>query len=253
MVYRVYPAIKMNHKFICISILVLLMSSCISQRKVIYLQGPAEDLVTHKKNQYTIRPHDILQITISSLNPQVSEFFNLKQDGSAPGLGGYMVNDSGYIYMPVLDSLLVKGLTIAQIQSKLQRSIREHVTDATVIVKLANFTITVLGEVKAPGHLSFQGDEVTILQAIGMAGDITDLGNKKKVRLIRKEGDASRFVNLDLTDRAIMTSQYFYLQPNDVLYVEALKAKNYKQNVSQLSLVFGFVSLFFLVLNVVRN
>jgi polysaccharide biosynthesis/export protein len=252
MAYRLHPANKMNLKFLYIGIFTLFMFSCVPQRKVIYLQGTSEDLIAYKKIQYTIHAHDVLLITISSLNPQVSEFFNLKQDKDK-GADGYMVNDLGYIYLPVLDSLFVKGQTTAQIQSNLQRAIREHVTDATVVVKMANFNVTVLGEVGNPGHLSFQGEEINILQAIGMAGDISDFGNKKKVRLIRKEGEGNKFINLDLTDRAIMNSPYFYLQPNDVIYVEPLKAKNFKLNISQLSLVVGLASLFFLVLNVVKN
>lgn len=239
--------------FIC---LVLSIISCIPQKKVIYLQNTkdhAENVFSHTKNQYKIRPHDNLLITVSSINPQVTEFFNLKQDVSKSGLNTYLVNHHGYIYMPVLDSFMVKDMTVLEIQASIQKSIREHVTDATVIVKLGNFNVAVVGEVGNPGVHSFEGDELSILEALGMAGDISDFGNKTKVILIRKEGDASKFVELDLTRRNIVSSEYYYLKPNDIIYVEPLKAKNYKLNAGQLTLLVGLSSFILLILNLLKN
>jgi polysaccharide export outer membrane protein len=243
-------------KYFIIIIFISILTSCIPQKKVIYLQnkkGTTQDFLSHTKSQYRINAHDHLLITISSLNPQVTEFFNLKQDINKSGINTYLVNDQGYIYMPVLDSVLVKGLTIMDIQINLQKAIREHVTDATVVVKLGSFTVTVLGEVGNPGVQNTNGDELTILQALGLAGDISDFGNKKKITLIRKEGEATRFVNLDLTQRDIVASEYFYLKPNDVIYVQPLKAKNYKLNAGQLTLLIGLSSFLLLLLNLIKN
>lgn len=252
--YILFSKMTLN-QLITVCVLNLLTFSCIPHRKVTYMQeapGKGEVQVQHKKMQYKIRPQDNLHIAITSLNPQVSEFFNLKSEGDKETLKGYTVNDSGYIYMPVLDSVKVKDMTISEIQYTLQKTIREHVTDATVIVRLASFNIVVLGEVASPGLLSYDGEELTIIKAIGLAGDISDFGNKKKVRLIRKEGNASKFVTLDLTSRDILSSEYYYLNPEDVIYVEALRAKNYRLNVGQLSLIVGLASFVLLVINAVK-
>jgi polysaccharide export outer membrane protein len=242
--------------FIMFFLMALGMISCIPQKKVIYLHeksNGSQDLILHSKNQYKVRPHDNLLLTISSINPQVTEFFNLKQDISRSGINTYLVSDQGYIYIPVLDSVLVKDMTIMEIQTSLQKKIREHVTDATVIVKLGSFSVTVLGEVGNPGVHSISGDELSILEALGLAGDISDFGNKKNIILIRKEGEASRFVELDLTRRDMVASEYFYLKPGDVIYVEPLKAKNYKLNAGQLSLLIGISSFLLLLLNLFKN
>lgn len=242
-------------KFFILIVIGIGMFSCVPQSKTLYFQkkkGNVDDLIVHAKPQYKVRPHDVLLITISSLNPQTSEFYNMKAEGGSQGIKGYSISDSGYIYLPVFDSIRVTDMTISEVQNYLQKMIREHVTDATVIVKLSNFNFVVLGEVGNPGMLMFEGNELTIVKAIGLARDITEFGNKKKVILIRKEGNSSRYVTLDLTKRDIMSSEYYYLQPDDIIYVEPLRAKNYRVNVGQISLIIGVASFFLFILNAVK-
>jgi polysaccharide export outer membrane protein len=224
-----------------------LMVSCVSYKNTVYLQnklGASDNEMTNKKIPYKISPNDLLQITVLSTNTQISEFFNLKAEGQ----NAYSVNDSGYIYMPVLDSIQVSGKTIPEIQGLVGKLIKEHIRDAIVIVRLAKFNVTVLGEVGSQGSISTSAEELTIIEAIGLAGGISDYGNKKKVELIRKEGNVTRFIKLDLTDRRIVSSEFFFLQPNDILYVEPLRAKNIRTNVGQISLFIGIAS-FILILN----
>lgn len=247
----------MNKACYLFFVLLIGMLSCVSHKKTVYLQKAGEGgagPVPYKKTPYRIRSQDILQISVTSLNPQVSEFFNQKTTvTSKEDLKGYPVSDSGFIYMPVLDSIYVKGLTLPEAKSKVQKLVREHVTDANIDLKLAGFNITVLGEVRNPGLIPFTGTELTVLEAIGMASDISDFGNRKNVTLIREEEGGTRFISLDLTRRDLVASEYFYLQPNDVLYVEPLRAKTFKQNIGQISLVLGFTSIAFFLINSFRK
>jgi polysaccharide export outer membrane protein len=223
------------------------MVSCVPYKNTIYLRnelGTADNVMLNRKTPYKIRPNDLLQITVLSTNAQSSAFFNLKSEG----LSIYSVSDSGYIYMPVLDSIKVAGKTIPEIQGTIAKLIKEHITDAILIVKLAKFNVTVLGEVGNQGNISATGDELTIIEAIGLAGGIGEYGNKRKIKLMRKEGEIMRFIKLDLTDRSIVSSDFFYLQPNDILYVEPLKVKNIRTNISQITLFIGLAS-FVLILN----
>lgn len=240
----------MNKAIYLMFFLGLAMFSCVPHKKTIYLQkGGSSDLVPYKKTPYKIHAKDVLLVAVSSLNPQVSEFFNQKLDGGKETQKGYTVSDSGYIYMPVLDSIKVLDLTVPEAKAIIQKAIREHVTDGKVEVRLAGFNVTVLGEVRNPGLISFDGTELTILEAIGLANDISEFGNRKNIKLIREEGNATKFISLDLTSRNLVASEYFYLQPNDVLYVEPLRAKSFKQNIGQISLLLGFTTLVFFVLN----
>ena len=245
---------KINN-YLLIILISILSFSCVPFKKTKYLQGEKSnqgEVISGKVKDYKLQSHDVLQITIASMNPQVSDFFNLKQEGEKSSLKNYIVNDSGHITLPVLDSVFVKGLTIEEAQNLIKSRIRAHVTDATVVVKLAIFDITVLGEVNDPGVYSFDGDQVNVFQALGLAGDISDFGNRKSVKLMRKTGDSTKIILLDLTQRDIVGSDYFYLQPNDVLYVEPLKAKNFKQNLNQISLLVGIASLFLILYNVLK-
>jgi polysaccharide biosynthesis/export protein len=224
-----------------------LLASCVRYKNTIYLRnqlGTSDNVLLNKKTPYKIHPNDLIQINVLSTNLKNSEFFNLKTEGQSV----YLVSDSGYIYMPVLDSIKVAGKTIPEIQGSLAKLIKEHITDAVIIVKLGKFNVTVLGEVGNQGNISATGDELTIIEAIGLAGGINEYGNKRKVKLMRKEGETMRFINIDLTDRNIVSSDFFFLQPNDILYVEPLRVKNIRTNVSQISLFIGIAS-FLLILN----
>lgn len=242
--------------------LVLSMSSCYSSRKLVYLQNKhfSEEkptFVENTKGVYKIQPNDVLSVKVkSATDADVSEIFNISpNEGNAylaPGslyLEGYSVNGEGKIILPVLGALTVKDLTVDQAQTLIQNQAARYLNNATVIVKLISFKITVLGEVRNPGYHYVFNNQATIFEGLGLAGDLTVEGSRKKVKLIRQEEKGTEVVLLDLTDPHLLESEYYFLKPNDVLYVEPLKAKLRRTNLDLLGIVFSGATTAILILN----
>jgi polysaccharide export outer membrane protein len=145
----------------------------------------------------------------------------------------YTVDEHGNISFPQLGELAVEGKTVLEIQTDLQERIGEYIKNTSVYVKLVDRTITVLGEVLSPGNLVVFKSQLTIFEAIGTAGDLTDWGNRKDVKVFRKTDEGTEVASLDLTDPDLLYSEYYYIFPNDVIYVEPR------------SRVFGFKTLDF--------
>jgi polysaccharide export outer membrane protein len=132
-------------------------------------------------------------------------------------LNTYVVDEFGYISFSFIEKLYVKGLTVPEVQKAIQVQLDQYFKEATVFVKLVNFQVGVLGEVNSPGNFTVEQDQVTIFQAIGLAGGITDFGNFKVVKLIRQTPNGSDIYLLDITSNKILESPYYYLMPNDVI------------------------------------
>lgn len=196
---------------------------------------------------YLIQTGDILSIEVSSFKPEVTNFFNEKTNQ-------YVVQDNGYIYMPFLDSIKVAGISMIQVRNILRDSIKTYAPDARIMVKLLSFKITLLGEVRNPGQrIVSVGDRLTIFDALGLAGDVTEFGNMKRIKIIRPTGKNLQISYIDITNESILTSKFYFIQPNDVVYVEPEKLKTLIFNVRNLSLFTGFISLAFLVYTITRR
>ncbi len=142
-------------------------------------------------------------------------------------LNSYRIEEDGYINFSFIDKLYVKALTVKEVNDLLQETVNEYFKEATVVVKLVNFRVSVLGEVSNPGTFVIDNKQINILQAISDAGGIKDFGNRKKIKLVRQTLTGSEVYNLDLTDNAILQSDQYYLMPNDVVYVQALGSKSF--------------------------
>lgn len=226
--------------------------SCVPHKRLVYFQKNQEhndDTISIVKLKYKIQSGDKLSVNVTSYNAQVTDFYNLKSVGKDEG---YLVNQYGYIHMRMLDSIYVRGLSIVEIQEIIKSKISEQVAQPYVIVNLSNFRFVALGEVGAKGIHEVGGNEITIFEALAFAGDITDFGNKENVKLIRKIGDKEVFITMNLNNREIIKSEYFYIQPNDVIYVEPLKAKSFRTNVSQVTLVMSIASFIFIFYNYIK-
>lgn len=185
----------------------------------------------------TIQPEDLLRITVHSFDPLAAQAFNIEPQGQqnmnqqlqAPGslelFMGYFVDREGYIDFPVLGRVQVAGLTIEEVKLQLADMIKPYLNDAVVNMRFLNFKVTILGEVNAPGTLRLTNKRVTLLEAIGMAGDLTPYSNRNNVLIIREEGGKRTYVRMDLQSQEIFTSPFFYLQQNDVIYVEPLQVR----------------------------
>lgn len=234
----------MNKFIISLTLFVILLTTgCVSLKKSIYLQGhitkeldEVDQYYKPNKSEYLIKPNDNLYIKINSLDERTSAFLN--NDGGnntgasnisnpmAASLEGYRVELDGSIQFPFVGKIHVSGLSLDQVREKIQLSVSKYVEECSVNVKLLNDNITILGEVKSPGRFLLYAEEVNILEAISLAGDMTDFANKEKIRLIRKEGDVQQMLEINTLDERIIYSPYYYLKPGDIIYVEPRKLKS---------------------------
>jgi polysaccharide export outer membrane protein len=230
--------VNLHNNIILIIVVVFLglLSSCVTQRKVEYLQDSNKSIKSFKEAEfpdYRLKPNDELYIQITSLDEAAANvFFNGKQDpylGSMQPYGAslmsYSIDKDGYLLLPVIGKILLKDKTISEVSLILKDSLNHILNQPVVTVKLVNRYVSVLGEVRNPGHFSYSQDKLTIYDALGLAGDITDYGNRNKVILIRNMNGEDMRVNVDVTKSDILTSDYYNLRPNDIVYVKPLRNK----------------------------
>jgi polysaccharide export outer membrane protein len=228
----------MNYKLIILLSLVLV--SCHTEKKIVYMQdatdGAIEKIGVHAG--IVVQPKDVLSIVVSSKNPELAISFNLPlqtyQAGSTDlssmytqRILGYLVDMEGNVNFPVLGKLKVAGLTRDQLSELVrQRLIKEGlIKDPIIVTEFMNFKISVLGEVNDPGAFTVDGDRITILEALGKAGDLTIYGKRDNVLVRREKDGIVNFHRVDLRSEALLRSPVYYLQQNDVVYVEPNKTR----------------------------
>ena len=184
--------------------------------------------------QLEIQPDDLLSIQVKSLDLEAAEPFNIDPpnvgnlaggNGNMRPLIGYLVSRQGTIDFPLLGTINVLGQTTDELRDTLRQKLTPYLNDPVVMVRFLNFRITVLGEVANPTTFFVANERTTILDALGQAGDITAYGNRTNILVIREQNGQRQTARLNLQDRNIFTSPFFYLQQNDVVYVEPLKAR----------------------------
>ncbi len=245
---------------------VLLFASCSSPLKQMTYLYDAEINKTYPRvplpEAYRIRPNDQLYISVLSDDKLKTDFLNIS---STVGLGGgssgmdlltYLVDENGNISYPQLGEVSVEGLTLLEVRDKIQKEVDKYVLNTSVIVKLVNRTFTVLGDVNGGGLIQMPKNQYTIFEAIGAAGGVSDGGNRQKVRLIRETPEGTRIVNIDLTDDNLLSSEYFFILPNDVLYVEPNNYRVYSSRtlpwLSQATFAASLLSTAFLIINIFK-
>ncbi|MBW6479187.1 MAG: polysaccharide biosynthesis/export family protein [Bacteroidales bacterium] len=257
--------VKSFHFFLFIIILVLAASSCTPHQKLVFLQHQAEvsDTLMFSKPDYFIKPGDILHIRVLTLDEESDRMFNsedTRRMGAGSGssnnisvfLHGYTVEENGTVKMPVLGDVKVAGQTISQATKEIENQIEEYLIGATVVIKLVNFSITVLGEVRRPGNYYIYDNQFSIMDAIGLAGDMTDYGNRQ-VNIVRQTDQGATFATLDVTDSKAVASEFYYLQPNDMVYVEPHKVKRLGFAQFPFAVVFSAISTTLLLINFFGN
>jgi polysaccharide export outer membrane protein len=253
--------------------LLLALCSCVTNKKYVYLQkddvnvkGLPKDSVMREYDlrefDYRIQPNDLISVRFQSLTPEEFDFFsrNIQQQGTNVLTGGNaqlvgeLVDENGEIPFPVVGKVKVAGLTVFEIQEKLQQIADQYLESPIVKVRLLNFRITLLGEVNHEGTVTMGNNRVSMIEALGLAGGLTDLADKRNIKLIRQKGGQTEVVYLDLLDENFITSPYYYVYQNDILIVPALKQRPFRRYFGpNLSLVISSISLLLLVLNLSRN
>lgn len=254
-------------RFLVSIILLCSASSCYYNSRLVYLQGKqfsekGPTFIKNKKPEYRLQPSDMLSVKIKAANEADAgnSLFNITSLQSSmfatPAsmyLDGYTLDPEGNINLPILGKINVGNLTVQEVQSVIQSGASKYLKNPTVLVKLTSFKVTVLGEVKNPGYLYVYYDQATILEALGLAGDLTPVASRKNIKLIRQVPTGSEVILLDLTNPSLLSSDYFYLMPNDVIYVEPLKARSKKTNLEILSVVFAGLTTAILILTYVKQ
>ncbi len=248
--------------FIWISLATLIFSSCIPQKKMLYLQVKNEkDTLKIFKNEraigYRVQSGDNLYIRVVTLDEKSTFLLNPLSSGSSQNisndasvyLNSYNITETGYLDFPMIGNIFVKNLTVEEIKLLIEQKLQTYMKQFIVIVKLVNFNITMLGEVNRPGQYKIYQDNINIFEAVSMASDLTDFANRNKVAIIRQTKTGSKVIYLDMTKRDFLTSPYYYLKPNDIIYVQPVKGKQFTFANFPYGVVFGFISTTILLLS----
>jgi polysaccharide biosynthesis/export protein len=231
--YRVMWCTIRNVTFL---LLVILLTGCTSQKKIAYFptvdakSSESINQAFYKAHEVKICPNDMLTITVSGLDPAAVAPFNLPivaysnpgsdQMYSTPVMQSYLVDINGNINFPVIGNLKLGGLTKSQAIKYLKDELAPYLKNVIVTIQFINYKITVLGEVAKPGQYSISNERVTILDALGLAGDMTIFGKRENVLITRENNGKLEFARLNLNSEESLKSPYYYLQQNDVIYVE---------------------------------
>lgn len=227
----------------------LVMASCTSYKNVPYLQNAEEIMATQAElplYDAKIMPKDLLTVTVNTTDPEAAAPFNMtvqtaqnlatsRTSYSQPVLQQYLVNNEGSIDFPVLGTLKVGGLTKNEAEDMIREKLKPYLKEVPIVtVRMSNYKISVLGEVARPGTFTVSNEKVNVLEALAMAGDLTIWGMRDNVKLVREDATGKReIIELDLTNAEIITSPYYYLQQNDILYISPNKTKAKNSDVGQ--------------------
>lgn len=234
--------------YLCVFVLMaVLFSSCVTPQKSAYFFDAQDTTLLPKGEDFepVIQKNDILSISITSLNAEASAVFNSPNSystvtatatgGVTTTGGGYLVNQEGNIQLPILGNIKALGVTKKQLKADITNMILEKklLIDPIVTIRHLNYEVTVIGEVGKPTVITVPNEKISLLKALGLAGDITVYGKKENVLLIREIDGKRKVKRIDLNSKNFLTSPYYYLQPNDVVYVEPNKEKLLNSNRSQ--------------------
>ena len=238
---------KIKNLILLSSIGIALLSSCVANKKYILLQNAKTSTVSDTSKSiyqldrtiYKLQVNDILYVSVASTDETVTKAFThtmggqqMQQGGGGGGIGnmfyltGYSLDINGEINLPIIGILKLSGLTVAQAQEKIDVEIKKYFKVYHLVVKLAEMPFTFIGEIGRPGRITGMSNQVTLYEALALAGDFTPIANRKNVTIIRQNPEGVKIYKVDFTQADLINSPYFILRPNDVIYVEPLKSRS---------------------------
>ena len=251
------------HRILKIGLIAMLFAiafaSCVPQKKMLLLKDAqmaaanlSKEYVNDRTVDYKLQPGDNLYIrfiniiderSAASLTGEVTNRSTQLSSDASIYLQSYTIDEDGCIEMPLTGKVEVKNMTVDEAKEKLQTELDKFVNQTTLIVKLSNFNLTVLGEVSRPGMYKVYQSQINIFEAIALAGNVTNFAKNNEVKIIRQTDNGSQIVSVDMGAADILSSPYYYLKPNDIIYVEPLKIKQWGFTTFPYSTVLSVVSL----------
>lgn len=244
-------------KLLLVVTVVFLAGACVPVRKTSYVQDDRTMRIQQMDNMYfidepeddLIRPGDELYIKVTSADEGQTAF---NEPGGErmydPSVISYTVDEEGYIKLPYIQRIKLSGMTLVEASNAMEKELAQYLYFPSVFVRYVNNKVTILGEVFNPGVYVFNYKSINILQAIGYAGDISIFGNRQNVLIVRDEGDYRSKHVVDLTSDELLTSKYYMVKSNDIIYVEPLRSKKWGMEEFPYDLLFSLVSLTVVVL-----
>lgn len=274
-IYALNPGyiLKFMRFFLIVAGALFFLGACVPNRKYVYLQKDdvnkkdlPTDTVLREYNlhfdEYRIQPLDLLFIRVESITPEDYDFINRLDPspdnlaGSSSNIGltrGYLVDTNGEVEYPVLGKVLVNGLTVFEAQDKLAKAFEQYLTMPVVRVRLLNFRFTILGEVSGEKQVVSTNTRVTFMEAIGLAGGLTELADRSKVKVLRQVGDKTEVFYVNLLEEEFVTSNKYYVQQNDIIIVPSLRQRPFRRYFgSNMALFVSTVSTVLLVINLLK-
>jgi polysaccharide export outer membrane protein len=244
------------------ALIVIFLNACLSPKSLQYFTEYAEGIDSFKTAEprtLILHPGDQVYITITSFdqndNALLSSQENELRINSPQGLYliGYTVNDSGYINYPMVGKVFVNGLTLQQSEDLFEEKLKGYLNLPNVNIRSIDKTITVLGEVRAPGQHVYSKDQLSIFQAIGMAGDLTLDGNRKEIIVFRQEKDVLHKETINLKNEDVLLSEYYYVRPNDIIYVKPTSTARFRIASTTYTLILTTITTLILVFDYTQN
>ena len=248
-----------NTKYpIYILLFLFTFSSCITNRDLEYIRSSKEiKNAKANKQDYRLQMGDLISIQINTTTEQQHDFFNKENLANSqlmvqnPYLFGYVIKEDGNLDLPSFGKVRAEGFTLEELENVIGKIAESYFESPIVKLNIINFKISILGEVNNPGTFKIIDPEVNILYALSLSGDMTQFGNRRKVKVIRNENELNRVFYVDLTKKGVLNNADFMLQPHDIIYVSPLRKKFYAfNNISNIvSMSLSAVTLFLLINN----
>ncbi|MBT5274176.1 MAG: hypothetical protein HOL74_05050 [Flavobacteriales bacterium] len=248
-----------NTKYpIYILLFLFTFSSCITNRDLEYIRSSKEiKNAKANKHDYRLQMGDLISIQINTTTEQQHDFFNKENLANSqlmmqnPYLYGYIIKEDGNLDLPSFGKVRAEGFTLQELENVIRKIAESYFESPIVKLNIINFKISILGEVNNPGTFKIIDPEVNILYALSLSGDMTQFGNRRKVKVIRNENELNRVFYVDLTKKGVLNNADFMLQPHDIIYVSPLRKKFYAfNNISNIvSMSLSAVTLFLLINN----
>ncbi len=246
--------------FFVLSVLFIILNGCISQKKMEYLQDPVETSKTYSipiVEENRIKPNDELYISVSSFDDPDFGFVGTGSEYQRTGysndlsvsLISYTVQTDGTIQFPVLGQIQLSGLTLEEARLMMEKSLKDYLDQPMVKIKFSIKKVTILGEVNMPGNYTYSKDHINILEALGIAGDMTVHGNRREVYLMRTNADKLIKYRVDLTQDELVFEKYFNIEPDDIIYVKPRNSRKWNVISIPISLVLSTITTSLLIIN----